>query len=150
MRSADRKTRAIDGFRLGQDRFIRRYDLADAEALVWTRRPMQLWVILEADYYNGQADIALTYRSCHAGQRRQSAVLAAMGIPAGVSGRGRSDPCGRFDARAMKYGNRGRMEQVTAAPHRRKSAFEIIAPIADRPLKATARCIGWDTHGAMG
>lgn len=59
LQSADRKIREVDGAGKTREGFKDRYDMTDAEALVWNRHLMQVWMILEADFNYGEPEIAL-------------------------------------------------------------------------------------------
>lgn len=61
LRSADEKVRAVDGTADNVVALADRYDFTEAEALAWSRHLMQLWVMVEGDYYNGDKEVALSF-----------------------------------------------------------------------------------------
>jgi hypothetical protein len=61
IRSADEKVRAVDGSADYRVALADRYDLTQAESLAWSRHLMQLWVMIEGDYYNGEKAVALGF-----------------------------------------------------------------------------------------
>lgn len=59
LRSADEKVRAVDGLNRTASRFQEHYEMTHEEALAWSRHLMQLWGIVQADYYHGETEGAL-------------------------------------------------------------------------------------------
>ena len=60
LRAADEKVRAVDGSSGVAQVFVENYDMTPDQALAWSRHLMQLWGIVQADYFHGDSESALT------------------------------------------------------------------------------------------
>lgn len=58
LRAASEKIQVVDGPARLESAFAEQYDLTPDEAIVWTRHLIQLWNVVQADFYYGDREVA--------------------------------------------------------------------------------------------
>lgn len=61
VRSALQKIRAAEESTGPETAFVGRFGMTDAEAIAWARHLTQVWMVIEADFYHGDSEVALLW-----------------------------------------------------------------------------------------